>query len=256
MTRSGVMPNFAARTVRSPASRAGPGRARRCRWRTGSPPRPPGRSSWSGGSRRSGRQLISTATPCSRQAPNTASASNADSGRLRPPAEHPAGAVAEHVHVRVADRGHHPLGHRLGGHPQLGVHAGHDHVEPGEQVLPLVQRAVLQDVDLDPGQDPERRQLGVQLADQRRAAPPAARPTGRWPRSAGASDRSARSTRGPAPGPPRPSPRGGLPPSDQSECVWQSPRSAARSSSAAAGRWPLREQPGQVVRLLRRPRPR
>ena len=28
---------------------------------------------------------------------------------------------------------------------------------------------------------------------------------------------------------------GGLPPSDQSECVWQSPRSAARSASGADG---------------------
>ncbi len=39
---------------------------------------------------RSGRQLISTATPCSRHAPNTASGSNADSGRrARPPSIRP-----------------------------------------------------------------------------------------------------------------------------------------------------------------------
>ena len=31
---------------------------------------------------------------------------------------------------------------------------------------------------------------------------------------------------------------GGLPPSDQSECVWQSPRSAARSACGAVGRLP------------------
>ena len=124
-------------------------------------------SSRPGGSRRSGRQLISTATPCSRHAPNTASGSNSDSRPAAPaPAQQPARAVAQHVHVRVADRGHHPLGHRAGGHPELGVHAGHHHVEPGEQVLALVQRAIVEDVDLDAGQDAERREFGIQPGDQ------------------------------------------------------------------------------------------
>ena len=62
--------------------------------------------------------------------------------RLRPAAaapEQPPGAVAEHVHVPVPHRGHHPVGHRLGGHPQLGVDAGHHHVELAEQVLVLVE---------------------------------------------------------------------------------------------------------------------
>jgi hypothetical protein len=90
--------------------------------------------------------------------------------RFRPPAapaaQQPSGAVAEHIHVRVAYCGHHPLGHRPGGHPQLGMHAGHHDVEPAQQVLALVQRAVVQDVDLDPGQDPERRELAVQRVDQ------------------------------------------------------------------------------------------
>ena len=48
-------------------------------------------------------------------------------------------------------------------HAQLGVHAGHDHVESGQQLLVLVERAVLQDVDLDAGQDSERRELLVEL---------------------------------------------------------------------------------------------
>jgi hypothetical protein len=74
--------------------------------------------------------------------------------------------VPEHVHVRVAHRGDHPLGHRPGGHPQLGVHAGHHDVEAAQQVLALVQRAVVADVDLDPGQDPERGELAVQRVDQ------------------------------------------------------------------------------------------
>ena len=42
---------------------------------------------------------------------------------------------------------------------QLRVDAGHDDVEPLEQVVVLVERAVLEDVDLDAGEDAERRQL-------------------------------------------------------------------------------------------------
>ena len=53
-------------------------------------------------------------------------------------------------------------GHRTGGHPQLGVHAGHHDVEPGQQVLALVERAVVEDVHLDPGQDAERGQFRVE----------------------------------------------------------------------------------------------
>ena len=44
------------------------------------------------------------------------------------------------------------------------MHAGHDDVERGEQLLVLVEGAVEEDVDLDPGQDPEGGQLGVQGA--------------------------------------------------------------------------------------------
>ena len=99
-------------------------------------------------------------------------ASNSDSGRARGPpvADQPAGAVPEDVDVRVA-RPRPASAPVIGaaGHPQLGVHAGHHHVEPGEQVVALVERAVLEDVHLDAGQDAERRQLLVQLADQRRA---------------------------------------------------------------------------------------
>jgi hypothetical protein len=63
------------------------------------------------------------------------------------------------------DRGQHPLGHRRSRHPQLRVHAGHHQVELGQQLVLLVQRAVLEDVDLDPGEDPERRQLLVEQRD-------------------------------------------------------------------------------------------
>ena len=69
---------------------------------------------------------------------------------LRPTGAHDlaAGAVAEDVDVGAGDRHHHPAGHLLLGHPQLRVHAGDDDVEPLEQVDVLVERAVLEDVDL------------------------------------------------------------------------------------------------------------
>ena len=88
--------------------------------------------------------------------------------RLRAAAadDYASGAVAQHVGMRVADRGDHPRRHRHRRHPQLGVHAGDHHVQPPEKLVRLIQRAVLEDVDLDAGQDPERRQGRVQLPDQ------------------------------------------------------------------------------------------
>ena len=88
-------------------------------------------------------------------------------GRLRAAAsdQDPARAVAEDVGVRALDGPEHPPGHLGCVHPELGVHAGHDHVELREQLVVLVERPVLEDVDLDPGEDPERRQLVVQVAD-------------------------------------------------------------------------------------------
>src|SRR3546814_10597239 len=67
--------------------------------------------------------------------------------------------------VGADDRHHHPAGHLVAWHAQLGVHARHDHVETLEHVLVLVERAVLEDVDLDAGEDPERSQLLVQALD-------------------------------------------------------------------------------------------
>ena len=124
-------------------------------------------SSRRGGSSRSGRELISTATPKWRQASNTISASNSDSGRTLPP--RPRGVTLRPVQCprtsvrRIRDRGHHPGRHVGGRHAQLGVDAGHDDVQLGQQRGVLVERAVLEDVDLDPGEDPERRQLLVEL---------------------------------------------------------------------------------------------
>ncbi len=78
-----------------------------------------------------------------------------------PAGDDPAGAVAEHVHVRVGHGGAHPPGHGRRRHPQLRVHARHHHVEAAQQVGVLVEAAVGEDVHLDAGEDAERGQLGV-----------------------------------------------------------------------------------------------
>ena len=49
-------------------------------------------------------------------------------------------------------------------HAELGVDAADDDVEPLEQVVVQVERAVLEDVDLHAGEDAERRQLRVEPA--------------------------------------------------------------------------------------------
>ena len=77
----------------------------------------------------------------------------------------PAGAVPEHVHPRVGDRRDHPPGHGVALHAQLRVDARHHHVELVEQAWFLVKRSVVEDVDLDPGEDAERRQPLVEFAD-------------------------------------------------------------------------------------------
>jgi hypothetical protein len=48
-------------------------------------------------------------------------------------------------------------------HPELRMHAGDDDVELGEQLGLLIERPVLQDVDLDSGQDAKRCELGIEL---------------------------------------------------------------------------------------------
>ncbi len=80
--------------------------------------------------------------------------------------------------MRIADGSDHPPGHGPGVHPQLGVDRHHDHVELLQQLRFLVQRAVLQDVALDAGEQPERRPARVQLRDHRQLL---AQPRGRQP---------------------------------------------------------------------------
>ena len=84
--------------------------------------------------------------------------------RLRPPAaaEEPPCAVPQDVYERVTHGGQHPRGHRGGVHPQLRMHAGDHDIQLREQIVALVERAVIQDVHLYARQDAERRQLGVE----------------------------------------------------------------------------------------------
>ena len=92
--------------------------------------------------------------------------------------------MTEDVDVRAGHGQHHPLGHRLALHPQLGVHAGHDHVEPGQQVVVEVERAVFEDVDLHPGEDAEVGASGGDSAsldlDELRAPAAPGSDRGRW----------------------------------------------------------------------------
>ena len=64
----------------------------------------------------------------------------------------------------------------VGVHAQLRVHARDHDVDAREQLLVLVERAVVEDVDLDAGEDAERRELLVERARRRRAARAAGRP--------------------------------------------------------------------------------
>ena len=111
----------------------------------------------SGGSQRSGRELISTATSCSRQARKTFSASNCDGGRLpRPPVTSWPVQWREDVGVRVAHGRDHPRRHLERRLTQLRVDRGGDDVELVEHVVVLVERAVEVDVDLDALEQRER----------------------------------------------------------------------------------------------------
>ncbi len=77
-------------------------------------------------------------------------------------ADHPSGAMSEDVDVRRGDGAHHPLGHRLALHAQLGVHAGDHHIELRQHLVGVVEGAVFEDVDFDAGEDAERRHLLVE----------------------------------------------------------------------------------------------
>jgi len=68
--------------------------------------------------------------------------------------------------MRVRQRPHHARRHPRRVLSKLRVDAPDDDVEPGKQLGLLIECAVLEDVDLDAGQDAERRELGVELVDE------------------------------------------------------------------------------------------
>jgi hypothetical protein len=103
-----------------------------------------------------GRLLISTAVPCSAQASNTARASKSDWAGCR---------ASPRRAARCSDRARSPAGSTPRPpcapswgpvHPQLAVHGCRDEVEPGEHRVGLVQAPVVEDVDLDALEQPER----------------------------------------------------------------------------------------------------
>ena len=61
--------------------------------------------------------------------------------------------------------GHHPAGHGVGVHAELGVNRAHHHVQAAQHLVGQVERAVGQDVHLHAGEYPERGQLLVQAGD-------------------------------------------------------------------------------------------
>ena len=60
---------------------------------------------------------------------------------------------------------HHPLGHLRPLHLELGVHARDDVVELRHDLVGKIQRAVLVDIHLGAGEDPEMFVAGVELGD-------------------------------------------------------------------------------------------
>ena len=71
-------------------------------------------------------------------------------------ADHSSGAMPEDVDVRRRNRSQHSLRHRVAIHTQLRMNARHHHIESGQNSVVVVQRAVLQNVDLDARQDTKR----------------------------------------------------------------------------------------------------
>ena len=169
--------------------------------------------------------------------------------RRRPvssPRLHPAGAVAEDVEVRVGERGHHAARHRSCGHPQLANGRCRRRCPGGSSSSGVwSSEPVLEDVDLDPGQDAERRQLRVQRRDlvQLRSEPLRRQPVG--DRQASASGRSAPCTRGRARSPSRPSRGSASRRRDQSECdvAVASERLAESCRALSATGWSRRSPP-------------
>ena len=230
------------------ASRAGRGRARRCRSRTGSRPRSatpeqplrrvqplrPGVDLdglvvlGAGGEDRVGVELALRPGPPP-GAPGRPARSPRPGGRTLRPVQWP-----RMSRCGLAIAAQHPPGHPRRVVLQPAVHRADHHVEPGQQLVVLVQRAVGEDVHLDAGEDAGSPSGSAALSAATTSSC-SAQPLGgraRGPRSAGASGRSAPGTRGPAR--PRRAP---------------SPRSASRRRTSRSGCGSRRAAP----RAARRP---
>ena len=73
--------------------------------------------------------------------------------------------MADRVDPRVLDRRDHALGHLRGGHAERRVHRADDPVQPRQQVVVVVRRAVGQDVRLGAGEDLDALDARVGLGD-------------------------------------------------------------------------------------------
>ena len=73
--------------------------------------------------------------------------------------------MADGVDVRVVDRSEHPLRQTLGRLPKPAVQARGDPVEPGQQIVVVVQAAVCQDIDLAGFEDGDLGQSRVERVD-------------------------------------------------------------------------------------------
>ena len=113
-------------------------------------------------SSRCGPQLISRKVPV-----RAAASTTACDVELVPvaAAEQPARRMGDHVDVRVLDRGEQPARRPLGVLTLADVQRGDDPVEPGEQVVVVVQRPVGHHVDLGTGEQREAVEARGVLAD-------------------------------------------------------------------------------------------
>ena len=131
-TRSGGTSHSSARSQPYGCQSSWPGACASVSTENRQPVSTASRSSRRGGSSRSGRELISTATPnCAARLEHQLGVELRLAAGAPATGDQPAGAVAEDVGVRVGHRRYHPAGHRLAVHLQLGVHRGHDDVEAG-----------------------------------------------------------------------------------------------------------------------------
>ncbi len=79
--------------------------------------------------------------------------------------EQAAGGVAQDGSAGVLCSRDEPAGGLFFVHAQVGVNGGDDKVEAGEQVVGIVEAAVVEDIAFDAFENAERRQFGIQGVD-------------------------------------------------------------------------------------------